>query len=148
MVSDNRLFFDQLNIGDEAVSAARTITEADVVNFAGLSGDFNALHVDAEFAKKTIFGERVAHGMCVTSIATGLWFTMPRLATMAFLGLDDWRFVKPVKFGDTIKVRRVVGSKKEVKQDRGIVTFDIQVTNQSGEVVQQGKWNMMVQKKQ
>lgn len=146
-MSDSRLFFDQLNMGDEAVSVARTITEADVVNFAGLSGDFNALHVDAEFAKKTIFGVRVAHGMCVTAIATGLWFSMPRLATMAFLGLDDWRFVKPVKFGDTIKVQRVVSGKKEIKQDRGIVTFDIQVTNQTGEVVQQGKWNMMVQKK-
>ena len=146
-MSDSRLFFDQLNMGDEAVSVARTITEADVVNFAGLSGDFNALHVDAEFAKKTIFGVRVAHGMCVTAIATGLWFSMPRLATMAFLGLDDWRFVKPVKFGDTIKVQRAVSGKKEIKQDRGIVTFDIQVTNQTGEVVQQGKWNMMVQKK-
>ncbi|MCL6558969.1 MAG: MaoC family dehydratase N-terminal domain-containing protein [Firmicutes bacterium] len=146
-MSDSRLSFDQLNIGDEASSVARTITEADVVNFAGLSGDYNALHVDAEFAKKTIFGVRVAHGMCVTSIASGLWFSMPRLATMAFLGLDDWRFVKPVKFGETIKVRRVVSGKKEVKQDRGIVTFDIQVTNQDGEVVQQGKWNIMVQKK-
>jgi len=147
-MSDSRLFFDQLNMGEEAVSVARTITEADVVNFAGLSGDFNALHIDAEFAKKTIFGVRVAHGMCVTAIATGLWFSMPRLATMAFLGLDDWRFVKPVKFGDTIKVQRVVSGKKEVKQDRGIVTFDIQVTNQTGELVQQGKWNIMVQKKQ
>ncbi|MBE3586015.1 MAG: MaoC family dehydratase N-terminal domain-containing protein [Thermoanaerobacter sp.] len=147
-MASERLFFEDLNVGDEAESAGRTITEADVVNFAGLSGDFNALHMDAEFAKKTIFGERVAHGMCVTSIATGLWFTMPRLATMAFLGLEDWRFVKPVKFGDTIKVRRKVAGKKETRPDRGIVTFDIEVINQNGEVVQQGKWNMMVQKKQ
>ncbi|MBE3587921.1 MAG: MaoC family dehydratase N-terminal domain-containing protein [Thermoanaerobacteraceae bacterium] len=147
-MSETRLFFDELNIGDEAESAGRTITETDVVNFAGLSGDFNALHMDAEFAKKTIFGERVAHGMCVASIASGLWFSMPRLATLAFLGLDDWRFVKPVKFGDTIKVKRKVSAKKETKPDRGIVTFDIEVINQNGEVVQQGKWNMMVQNRQ
>ncbi|MHB8170988.1 MAG: MaoC/PaaZ C-terminal domain-containing protein [Thermincolia bacterium] len=146
-MSNTRLLFEELNIGDEETSLGRTITETDVINFAGLSADFNAMHIDAEFAKKTIFGERVAHGMCTTSIATGLWFTMPRLATMAFLGLDEWKFVKPVKFGDTIKVKRVVAEKKETKEDRGIVTFGIQVVNQNNEVVQEGKWLMLVQRR-
>lgn len=145
-MSNTRLLFEELNLGDEEVSVARTITETDVVNFAGLSADFNALHIDAEFAKKTIFGQRVAHGMCTSSIATGLWFTMPRLATMAFLGLDNWKFVKPVMFGDTIKVKRKVAEKKETKADRGIVTFDIQVVNQKDEVVQEGQWLMLVQR--
>jgi len=146
-MSNTRLLFEELNIGDAEVSLGRTITETDVVNFAGLSADFNAMHIDAEFAKKTIFGARVAHGMCTTSIATGLWFTMPRLATMAFLGLDEWKFVKPVLFGDTIKVKRVVAEKKETKEDRGIVTFNIQVVNQKDEVVQEGKWLMLVQRR-
>lgn len=146
-MSNTRLLFEELNIGDKEISLGRTITESDVVNFAGLSADFNAMHIDAEFAKKTIFGGRVAHGMCTTSIATGLWFTMPRLATMAFLGLDEWKFVKPVKFGDTIKVKREVAEKKETKEDRGIVTFNIQVVNQEDEVVQEGKWLMLVQRR-
>ncbi|HWI54343.1 MAG TPA: MaoC/PaaZ C-terminal domain-containing protein [Desulfobacteria bacterium] len=139
-----RLLFEDLNLGDKEVSSSRTITETDVVNFAGLSQDFNDLHINAEFAKKTIFGERVAHGMCTSSIATGLWFTMPRLATMAFLGFGEWKFVKPVKFGDTITVKREVAEKKETKEDRGIVTFNIQVVNQKDEVVQEGQWLMLV----
>jgi len=71
-------------MGDEHQSTGRTVTETDVISFAGLSGDFNNMHIDEEFAKKTVFGTRVAHGLCVLSIASGLWFTMPRLATVAF----------------------------------------------------------------
>jgi acyl dehydratase len=146
-MSNTRLLFEELNIGDSAVSLGRTITETDVVNFAGLSGDFNVMHIDEEVAKNTIFKGRVAHGMCTSSIASGLWFSMPRLATLAFLGLDEWRFVKPVKFGDTIKVKREVAEKKETKEDRGIVTFSIKVTNQKDEVVQEGKWLILVQRR-
>ena len=68
-----RLFYEDLDVGDEHQSSGRTVTETDVVSFAGLSGDFNNMHIDEEFAKKTVFGTRVAHGLCVLSIASGLW---------------------------------------------------------------------------
>ena len=97
---DDKLFYEDIEEGTEHESSGRTVTEADVVNFAGLSADFNNMHIDEEFAKNTVFKTRVAHGMCVLSIATGLWFTMPRLATIAFMGLQDWRFSGAVKPGD------------------------------------------------
>ena len=96
-----RLFYEDLEEGAEHESTGRTITETDVVSFAGLSGDFNNMHIDEEFAKKTVFTTRVAHGLCVLSVASGLWFTMPRLATIAFMGLEDWRFSGAVFPGDT-----------------------------------------------
>jgi acyl dehydratase len=108
-----RLYYEDLNVGDEHLSTGRTVTETDVVSFAGLSGDFNNMHIDEEFAKKTVFGTRVAHGLCVLSIASGLWFTMPRLATVAFMGLEDWRFSGAVKFGDTVRITRKLAEKKK-----------------------------------
>ena len=112
---DDKLFYEDVPEETEHVSSGRTITEADVVNFAGLSADFNNMHIDEEFAKNTVFGTRVAHGMCVLSIATGLWFTMPRLATIAFMGLQDWRFSGAVKPGDTVKITRKLVEKKNTK---------------------------------
>jgi len=144
-----RLFYEDLNVGDEDQSTGRTVTEADVVSFAGLSGDFNNMHIDEEFAKKTVFGTRVAHGLCVLSIASGLWFTMPRLATIAFMGLEDWRFSDAVKFGDTIRIIRKLVEKREHKRpNMGFLIFEVNVHNQSDEVVQKGKWVILVQRKE
>ncbi len=144
-----RLFYEDLNVGDEDQSTGRTVTEADVVSFAGLSGDFNNMHIDEEFAKKTVFGTRVAHGLCVLSIASGLWFTMPRLATIAFMGLEDWRFSDAVKFGDTIRITRKLVEKREHKRpNMGFLIFEVNVHNQENRAVQKGKWVILVQRKE
>lgn len=144
-----RLYYEDLNVGDEHKSTGRTVTETDVVSFAGLSGDFNNMHIDEEFAKKTVFGTRVAHGLCVLSIASGLWFTMPRLATVAFMGLEDWRFSGAVKFGDTIRIIRKLVEKREHKRpNMGFLIFEVNVHNQSDEIIQKGKWVILVQRKE
>jgi acyl dehydratase len=144
-----RLFYEDLNVGDEDQSTGRTVTETDVVSFAGLSGDFNNMHIDEEFAKKTVFGTRVAHGLCVLSIASGLWFTMPRLATIAFMGLEDWRFSDAVKFGDTIRITRKLVEKREHKRpNMGFLIFEVNVHNQENKIVQKGKWVILVQRKE
>lgn len=144
-----RLYYEDLNVGDEHISTGRTVTETDVVSFAGLSGDFNNMHIDEEFAKKTVFGTRIAHGLCVLSIASGLWFTMPRLTTVAFMGLEDWRFSGAVKFGDTIRITRKLVEKKEHKRpNMGFLIFEVNVKNQKDEIVQRGKWVILVQRKE
>jgi len=149
MPEDTRLFWEDLEVGVEHVSTGRTVTEADVVNFAGLSGDFNNMHIDEEFAKKTVFKTRVAHGMLALSIATGLWFTMPRLATVAFMGLEDWRFSGAVKPGDTIHITRKLAEKKEHKRpNMGFFIFEVNVHNQNDEVVQKGKWVILVNRRE
>ena len=145
---DDKLFYEDVDEGTEHESSGRTVTEADVVNFAGLSADFNNMHIDEEFAKNTVFKTRVAHGMCVLSIATGLWFTMPRLATISFMGLQDWRFSGAVKPGDTVKITRKLVEKKEHKRpNMGFLNWEVNVVNQAGEVVQKGIWVIHVQRK-
>ena len=149
MAEDTRLFWEDMEEGVEHASTGRTVTEADVVNFAGLSGDFNNMHIDEEFAKKTVFKTRVAHGALVLSISTGLWFTMPRLATVAFMGLEDWRFSGAVKPGDTIRITRKLVEKKEHKRtNMGFCIFEVNVHNQNDEVVQKGKWVILVSRRE
>lgn len=141
------LYFEDFNVGDEWVTRGRTITEADVVAFAGLSGDYNRLHTDAEYCKEhTIFGERIAHGLLGLSIGSGLLVSMgfTEGTVMAFLGVN-WNFTGPIKLGDTIHARTQVESKRETKkEDRGIVNFDTEVINQRGEVVQKGTRTLMI----
>ena len=145
----SRQYFEDIQVGDEYLSPGRTITEADIVAFAGLSGDYNVLHTDAEFMKGSIFGERIAHGLLGLSVSSGLGArAVPRpFATLAFLGLR-WRFKGPIKIGDTIKVRMKVTFKKEVsKPDRGIVTVQRQILNQRGELVQEGDTELMIERR-
>jgi acyl dehydratase len=146
---EQRQFFEDIEVGQEYVSPGRTVTEADIVAFAGLSGDYNVLHTDAEFMRTSIFGERIAHGLLGLAIQSGLGTrAMPRpFATIAFLGLR-WRFKGPIKIGDTIKVRIRVTDKRETsKPDRGIVVLQRSVTNQRGEVVQEGDTDVMVERR-
>ena len=148
-MSQDRIHYEDIDEGVEHKSSGRTVTEADVVNFAGLSADYNNMHIDEEFAKKTVFKTRVAHGMLVTSIATGLWFTMPRLATVAFMGLEDWRFSGAVFPGDTVHITRKLVEKREHKRpNMGFFIFEVNVHNQKDEVVQKGKWVILVQRKE
>ena len=144
----DRRYFDEIEVGEEYVSPGRTVTEADIVIFAGLSGDYNVLHTDAEFMKKSIFGERIAHGLLGLAIQSGLLGRgMRPYATLALLGLR-WKFKGPIKIGDTITVRAKVIEKRETsKKDRGIITLQRQVLNQRGEVVQDGETDVMVERR-
>ena len=135
------LYWEEWKIGAEFVSSARTITETDIINFAGISGDYNPLHIDEEFCRNTQFGTRIAHGPLVYSIATGLIFQLHLYddTLIAFLGFDSLKFTKPVKIGDTIHARVEVIEKRETsKSDRGIMKRLLQVLNQNNELVQEG----------
>jgi len=142
-------YFDDFEIGEEILTEGRTVTRADVVNFAGVSGDFAPMHMDTEYGSKTVFGENVAHGLCVKAIASGNIVRTGILnRIMAFYGIDEWRFTKPLFFGDTIRVRIKVENKTETrKNDRGIVDLYIEVINQKDEILQKGKWKVMIARK-
>jgi acyl dehydratase len=135
------LYWEQWDIGAEFVSPARTVTEADIAMFAGLSGDYNPLHINEEYCKQTPFGSRIAHGPLVYAIAAGLLFQLHLYddTLIAFLGFDSLRFTKPVKPGDTIYARIKVLEKRETSNtERGVIKRRLQVLNQRGEVVQEG----------
>lgn len=140
------LYFEEYVVGDYVTTPGRTITEADIVNFAALSGDWNSIHVDAEFAKQGMFGERIAHGLLGLSIASGLAVQTGFITgtVIAFMGLD-WKFRAAIKIGDTIHVRAEIAETKPVPRlGGGIVTFNVEVINQRGETTQRGAWNMLV----
>ena len=143
------LTYEEWDSGQEYQTAARTVTEADVSAFAGLSGDFNPLHTDEVFAKETPFRTRIAHGMLTAAMATGLvnaqgWFEGTTIAL-----LDQvFRYKGPVKFGDTIQCTVKVAEKKETsKPDRGVVSYDVNVVNQEGKVVVESRWTCMMRRK-
>ncbi|MGD8814255.1 MAG: MaoC/PaaZ C-terminal domain-containing protein, partial [Anaerolineales bacterium] len=126
------LTFDEFNLGDKFISQARTVTEADVVNFAGLSGDFNPLHTDETFAAGTPFGKRIAHGMLIAAIATGManWTGVFEGTTLALMQ-QLLQYKGAVKFGDTVHLELSVAEKKPTsKPDRGVVIFDARMVNQ------------------
>jgi acyl dehydratase len=143
-----RRYFEEIAVGDEYESPGRTITEADIVLFAGLSGDYNILHTDAEFMKRSIFGERIAHGLLGLAIQSGLLTrAMPSYATVASTSLR-WKFKGPIKIGDTIRVRaRVSATMESDKPDHGVVTLERQVLNQRDEIVQEGQTDLVVERR-
>ena len=133
------LFFDDVEVGQEWESPGRTLTESDIVNFAGLSGDFNPIHVDHEFARTTPFRRPVAHGLLVLSMSSGLGLHSPAMRTQAFLAIREWKFVGPVYIGDTIRVRsKILEKEVRARGRRGVITWQRQVVNQEGKVVQEG----------
>ena len=144
------LYWEEWDIGAEFVSSARTITESDIVNFAGISGDYNPLHIDEEFCKNTLFGTRIAHGPLIYSIAAGLLFQLHLYddTLIAFLGFDSLKFTKPVKIGDTVHARVEVLEKRETsKPDRGVMKRLLQVLNQNNEIVQEGVQAFLLKRK-
>ncbi|MCR4408301.1 MAG: MaoC/PaaZ C-terminal domain-containing protein [Anaerolineae bacterium] len=139
------LYFEDFEIGDEVVTQGRTITEADVVAFAALSGDWNPLHTDAEYAKTTMFGQRVAHGLLILAIASGLAVRLGFMeeTVLAFRELT-WKFSRPVVIGDTVRVRATVYQRKAMPRlEGGAVVFDVAVLNQRDEVVEHGQWTVL-----
>jgi 3-hydroxybutyryl-CoA dehydratase len=131
------LFFEDFIVDNVSTSRGRTITEADIVNFAGLSGDFVELHMNAEFAAKGPFGKRIAHGALIFSISTGLSVQLDQITdtVIAFYGVDKLRFIRPVFIGDTVHVTKKVTTKEPKGAGRGVVTFETTVVNQNGEPV-------------
>src|SRR5437588_6821466 len=144
--STSSLYFDDVEIGQEWESLGRTVTEADVVNFAGISGDFNPVHVDHEYAKSTIFRRPVAHGLLVWSMSSGLSLHCPPMRTLAFLTVREWHFRNPVFIGDTIRLRtKVLEKEARSRGRRGTIVWQRQILNQLGKVVQEGITVTLVQ---
>jgi acyl dehydratase len=139
-------YFEQFEIGQQLVTAARTITESDIVNFAGMTGDYNQIHTDAEFAAKDTFGQRVAHGMLVQSIATGLAVQSGIIeGTVLAFREQSAKFSLPVFIGDTVHVQlKITEIKALPRLGGGNINMKYAVYNQHGKAVQRGDWVMLI----
>ena len=144
-----RRFFDEIEVGEEHVTPGITVTNYHVMQFAGLSMDFFELHTNEEFARQTVFGRRVAHGLLGLALADGLKnrseFQVRAIASLSW----NWEFTGPIFLDDTIHVRLRVTDKRasRSKPDRGIVVLGLEVINQRGEVVQKGENRLMVERR-
>ncbi|MCA9270797.1 MAG: MaoC family dehydratase N-terminal domain-containing protein [Planctomycetales bacterium] len=138
------LHFDDIEVGQVWRSQGRTITETDVVNFAGMTGDYTPLHVDHEYASNTPFRKPIAHGLLGLSLLAGMSSRCPNMATAAFLGVRDWKFLKPLFFGDTVHVTTEVTEKRQHGRRRGEVIWRRELVNQHGQVVQSGVFETLV----
>jgi len=142
-------YFDDWAVGSEYVTPGRTLTETDVVIFAAMSGDYNELHTNDEFMKKSEFGRRIVHGLLGLAVSHGLLFRTGFLdgTAIAFLGIESWKFEAPIFFGDTIHVKlRVAVRASTSKPDRGIVKLFLQIIKQDGAVVQSGFKTLMLRR--
>ncbi|MBG7609739.1 MAG: MaoC family dehydratase N-terminal domain-containing protein [Anaerolineae bacterium] len=140
-------FFEEFVVGQKFFSIARTITESDIVTFAGLSGDFNQIHTDSEFAKNTAYGKRIAHGLLVASIASGLLAQSGILegTVQAFREISKWKFAKPIFIGDTVRVEADVTAVKKLNHlGGGIVDMQLVVFNQNDDMAMKGTWKVLV----
>ena len=140
------LYFEEFEIGDSTESSGRTITETDVVNFASLTGDWNLIHTDAEYSRAQHFGQRVAHGLLILSVASGLAVRLGFMAetVLAFREVSDWKFSLPVFLGDTVRLRVTVADKKAMRRaGGGLVYFKVEVLNQDDDICQRGTWQIL-----
>ncbi|HEY3998402.1 MAG TPA: MaoC/PaaZ C-terminal domain-containing protein [Candidatus Xenobia bacterium] len=146
-MNPHALYFEDFSAGQTFESPARTLTESDIQSFAALTGDYNPLHTDEEFARQTPFGRRISHGLMGLSFAVGL---ISRLGIIdgtiqAFLGLE-WQFKKPLFVGDTVHAKATVKEARRSKSqpDRGVVVLQVEVHNAAHETVQTGTWTFMM----
>lgn len=141
------LYFEDFAAGQVFTTQGRTVTEADLVSFAGWSWDTNPVHTDAVFAAGTRFGEPIAHGLLGVSVAMGL---VSRLgvfegSSIALLGIDQWRFLRPVLVGDTVHCRvEILEARPTSRGDAGVLVRRFQLVNQDGVTVQQGNIDLLV----
>ena len=141
------LYYDDFRVGQTFVSKSRTLTEADIINFAGLSWDHNQLHTDAEYAGQTQYGKRIAHGLLGVVAHAGLTYQLTEDSILALLELS-WKFHRPIYIGDTMHVEQTVRElRKSSTGDRGILTFEKEVKNQAHEVVQTGTTTILLKKR-
>lgn len=148
--SQRGLWFEEFKVGQQIITVGRTITENDIVSFAGLSGDYNQIHTNAEFATKAPFGQRVAHGLLGLSIASGLAMRTGILegTVIAFREINNWKFSNPVFIGDTIHaVLNITESKPIPRLGGGSIVIEITVKNQNDEAVMKGTWTALVANK-
>ena len=141
------LYFEEFSVGQKVVTVGRTVSEGDIFNFAGLTGDFNQIHTDAEFSKTTPFGQRVAHGLLGLSMAVGLiWRTGVLEGTvLAFREISEYKFIKPYFIGDTMHVEMTVTETKALPRiGGGAVIAAIVAKNQNDEVCQRGSLNLLM----
>jgi 3-hydroxybutyryl-CoA dehydratase len=144
------MFFEEFSVGQHIISTARTVTESDVVTFAGLSGDYNQIHTDAEFSKNTPFSQRVAHGLLGIAIASGLVMRTGVLegTVLAFREINEWKFSKPIYIGDTVHVEVDVKETKSLPRlGGGSVIIQLSVKNQLEEIIMKGLWTVLVASK-
>jgi acyl dehydratase len=143
-------YWEAFEVGQTFETARRTIDAGDVSTFAGLSGDFNPLHTDAEFARHSPYGERIAHGMLTLAVSTGQQNQLGIFdgTTVAFLGMDRVRFTGPVRFGDTVHTEVTVKQVRETsKPDRGVVVAEVVIRNQHGETVASYETSVMLRRR-
>ncbi|MBL8099603.1 MAG: hypothetical protein JNK81_10495 [Anaerolineales bacterium] len=141
------LYFEEFTVGQVVKTLSRTVSEDAIFTFAGLTGDYNQIHTDAEFAKTTQFGQRVAHGLLGLSIATGLIMRTGYLegTVLAFREIQDWKFVKPIFIGDTIHALLTVSEMKPLLRiGAGALIASVEVRNQTDEALQKGTLNLLV----
>jgi acyl dehydratase len=141
------MYFDEFQTGQKIITAGRTITEADIVSFAGLSGDYNQIHVDADYSAKAPFGQRVAHGLLVTAIGSGLAMQTGVMegTVLAFREINEWKFIKPVFIGDTVHVVLEVKETKDLRRiGGGSVLIEVAVVNHKDEIVMKGLWTVLI----
>lgn len=141
------MVFSEYKVGQKFTTTGRTVTEADIISFAGLSGDFHQIHINEEYAKKTTFGRRVAHGLLGLSIVSGLAAQTGLMehTVIAFREIKEWKFIKPVFIGDTLLAEMEVLETKEMPRiGGGAVEIKIEVVNQNDEVVMRGIWVVLV----
>jgi acyl dehydratase len=144
--TQQHLYFNDVEVGQTWESPGRTVTETDIVNFAGLSGDFNPIHVDHEFARTTPFRRPIAHGLLAWAISSGLGLYSPPMRTVAFVSIREWHFLGPIFAGDTIRLRtKLLDRQPRARGRRGTLTWQRQILNQEGKVVQEGVIETLVE---
>lgn len=148
--SPRGMYFEEFEPGQRLITTGRTITESDIVAFAGLSGDFNQIHVDAEYSKSALPGQRIAHGLLVLSIASGLVVQTGLMegTIIVFREITEWKFIKQVLIGDTIHVEIEIMETRPMKRlSGGLVAIELDVKNQHGDRVMKGTWSALFQSK-
>lgn len=147
---DRGKYYEEFRVGEEHVSPGRTVTEADLVMYAGLSGDYNQLHTDEEYCKRLgVFGKRIVHGLFALTLVEGLKSRIGHFEGTSLASMEwKWRFLKPLFIGDTVYTKWRISAKRETrKSDRGIITEFVQLVNQHDEVLGEGEHLVMMQKK-